>query len=37
MFGRTFGNVFGEKSNVKMGRLDKLRKAGGGGHYVEES
>jgi hypothetical protein len=28
MFGRNFDNFFGEKSNVKPG---KLRKAGGGG------
>jgi hypothetical protein len=31
LFGRAFCNVFGEKSNVKMG------KSGGGGQYVIES
>ncbi|MDR0704083.1 MAG: hypothetical protein LBF88_03765 [Planctomycetaceae bacterium] len=31
MFDRTFGNVFGKKPNVKMG------KTGGGGLDVEES
>jgi hypothetical protein len=32
--GRTFCDDFGEKSNVKMGRL---RKDGGGGSFTEES
>jgi hypothetical protein len=34
LFGRAFCVPFGEKSNVKMGRL---RKDGGGGSFTEES